>query len=92
LGTPEGAIVLDRILVSPQAMNNQELLESSQDSPPELFEPLTMKKITTPSLEVKEEVTRTPPAPLPSKVTLELQELVLFGEEYDPIVPSQSLP
>jgi hypothetical protein len=35
-------------------MDKQEHLESSQDPPPELFEPLTMKKIPAPSLEVKE--------------------------------------
>uniref|UniRef100_A0A804NQF6 Uncharacterized protein n=1 Tax=Zea mays TaxID=4577 RepID=A0A804NQF6_MAIZE len=56
-------------------------------SPPELFEPLTMKKIPTPSLEVKEEATSTPPAPPPSK---ELQEPVPLEEEFDPVLPSQS--
>jgi hypothetical protein len=59
---PEGAIVLEGIPVSPKAMDKQEYLESSQDPPPELFEPLTMKKIPAPSLEVKEEATSTPPA------------------------------
>jgi hypothetical protein len=49
---PEGAIVLEGIPVFPQAMNKQEHPESSQAPPPELFEPLTMKKI---------------PAPLPSE-------------------------
>ena len=34
----EGAIVLEGIPVSPQAMNKQEHPESSQDPPPELFE------------------------------------------------------
>jgi hypothetical protein len=37
---PEGAIVLEGIPVFPQAMNKQEHPESSQDPPPELFEPL----------------------------------------------------
>jgi hypothetical protein len=70
---PEGAIVLEGIPVFPQAMDKQERPESSQDPPPELFEPLTMKKILSPSLEVKEEATSTPPAPPPSE---ELQEPV----------------
>ncbi|PWZ43742.1 hypothetical protein Zm00014a_038843 [Zea mays] len=70
---PEGAIVLEGIPVFPQAMNKQELPEFSQDPPPELFEPLTMKKIPAPSREIKEEAASTPPAPPPSK---ELQELV----------------
>uniref|UniRef100_A0A804LNS0 Uncharacterized protein n=1 Tax=Zea mays TaxID=4577 RepID=A0A804LNS0_MAIZE len=55
------------------AMDKQEHLESSQDPPSELFEPLTMKKIPAPSLEVKEEAASTPPAPPPSE---ELQEPV----------------
>ncbi|PWZ05413.1 hypothetical protein Zm00014a_040909 [Zea mays] len=63
---PERAIVLEGIPVFPQAMNKQEHPESSQDPPPELFEPLTMKKILAPSLEVKEEAASTPPAPPPS--------------------------
>ncbi|PWZ39717.1 hypothetical protein Zm00014a_044587 [Zea mays] len=45
---PEGAIVLERISVFPQAMNKQEHPESSQDPSPELFEPVTMKKIPAP--------------------------------------------
>ncbi|PWZ33823.1 hypothetical protein Zm00014a_036508 [Zea mays] len=64
---PEGAIVLEGIPVFPQAMNKQEHPESSQDPPSELFEPLTMKKIPAPSLEIKEEAASTPPALLPSK-------------------------
>ncbi|PWZ38592.1 hypothetical protein Zm00014a_043469 [Zea mays] len=48
---PEGAIVLEGIPVFPQAMDKQEHAESSQDPPPELFEPLTMKKILAPSRE-----------------------------------------
>ena len=51
---PEGAIVLEGIPVFPQAMDKQEHPESSQDPPPELFEPLTMKKIPAPSREIKE--------------------------------------
>jgi hypothetical protein len=86
---PEGAIVLEGIPVFPQAMNKQEHPESSQDPPPELFDPLTMKKIPAPSLEVKEEAASTPPAPPPSE---ELQELVPLEEEFDPVLPSQSLP
>jgi hypothetical protein len=62
---PEGAIVLEGIPVSPKAMDKQEHLESSQDPPLELFEPLTMKKIPTPSREIKEEAVSTPPAPPP---------------------------
>jgi hypothetical protein len=50
---PEGAIVLEGISVFPQAMDKQEHPESSQDLPPELFEPLTMKKIPAPSCEIK---------------------------------------
>jgi hypothetical protein len=53
---PEGAIVLEGIPVFPPAMNKQEHPESSQDPPPELFEPLTMKKIPALSHEIKEEV------------------------------------
>ncbi|PWZ57771.1 hypothetical protein Zm00014a_033535 [Zea mays] len=86
---PEGAIVLEGIPVSPKAMDKQEHPESSQDPPPELFEPLTMKKIPAPSLEVKEEAASTPPAPPPSK---ELQEPAPLQEEFDPVLPSQSPP
>ncbi|PWZ44129.1 hypothetical protein Zm00014a_021905 [Zea mays] len=85
----EGTIVLEGIPVSPKVMDKQEHPESSQDPPPELFEPLAMKKIPAPSLEVKEEAASTPPAPPPSE---ELQELVPLEEEFDPILPSQSLP
>ncbi|PWZ04752.1 hypothetical protein Zm00014a_003014 [Zea mays] len=83
---PEGAIVLEGILVFPQAMDKQEHPESSQDPLPELFEPLTMKKIPTPSREIKEAAS-TPPAPPPSK---ELQEPVPLEEEFNPVLPSQS--
>ncbi|PWZ09194.1 hypothetical protein Zm00014a_043717 [Zea mays] len=86
---PEGAIVLEEIPVFPQAMDKQEHHESSQDPPLELFEPLTMKKILAPSREIKEEAAGTPPAPPSSK---ELQEPVQLGEEFDPILPSQSPP
>jgi hypothetical protein len=85
---PEGAIVLEGMLVSSQAMDKQEHPKSSQDPPPELFEPLTMKKIPAPSLEIKE-ATSTPPAPPPSE---ELQESVPLEEEFDPVLPSQSPP
>jgi hypothetical protein len=68
-------------------MDKQERLESSQDPPPESFEPLTMKKILAPSLEIKEEAASTPPAPPPSE---ELQESVPLEEEFDPVLPSQS--
>jgi hypothetical protein len=70
-------------------MNKQGHPESSQDPPPELFEPLTMKKIPAPSREVKEEAASTMPAPPPSE---ELQELVPLEEEFDPMLPSQSPP
>uniref|UniRef100_A0A804RDF3 Uncharacterized protein n=1 Tax=Zea mays TaxID=4577 RepID=A0A804RDF3_MAIZE len=86
---PEGAIVLEGIPVFPQAIDKQEHPESSQDPLPELFEPLTMKKILAPSLEVKEEAASTPPAPPPSE---ELQEPVKLEEEFDPVLPSQSPP
>jgi hypothetical protein len=86
---PEGAIVLEGIPISPKAMDKQEHPESSQDPSPELFEPLAMKKIPAPSLEVKEEAAGTPPAPPPSE---ELQEPVPLEEEFDPVLPSQSLP
>ncbi|PWZ08510.1 hypothetical protein Zm00014a_022634 [Zea mays] len=62
---PEGAIVLEGIPVFAQAMDKQEHPESSQDPPPELFEPLTMKKIPAPSREIKEEAASTPPARRP---------------------------
>ncbi|PWZ23611.1 hypothetical protein Zm00014a_002232 [Zea mays] len=75
--------------VSPQAMDKQEHPESSQDPPPKLFEPLTMKKIPAPSHEIKEEAASTPPAPPSSK---ELQEPVPLEEEFDPVLPSQSPP
>ncbi|PWZ25965.1 hypothetical protein Zm00014a_014223 [Zea mays] len=48
-----------------------------------------MKKILAPSLEVKEEAASTPPAPPPSK---ELQGSVPFEEDFNPVLPSQSLP
>jgi hypothetical protein len=86
---PEEAIVLEGIPVFPQAMNKQEHPESSQDPPPELFEPLTMKKIPAPSREIKEEAASTPPALPPSK---ELQEPVLLEEESNPVLPPQSPP
>ncbi|PWZ57167.1 hypothetical protein Zm00014a_042720 [Zea mays] len=70
-------------------MDKQEHPESSQDPPPELFEPLTMKKIPAPSLEVKEEAASTPPAPSPFE---ELREPVPLEEEFDPVLPSQSPP
>ncbi|PWZ29486.1 hypothetical protein Zm00014a_036725 [Zea mays] len=75
--------------VSPKAMDKQEHPESSQDPPLELFEPLTMKKISAPSLEVKEEAAITPLAPPPSQ---ELQEPVPLEEEFDPVLSSQSPP
>uniref|UniRef100_A0A804NGM1 Uncharacterized protein n=1 Tax=Zea mays TaxID=4577 RepID=A0A804NGM1_MAIZE len=86
---PEGAIVLEGIPVFPQAMNKQEHPESSQDSPPELFEPLTMKKIPAPSREIKEEAASTPPASPPSE---ELQEPVQLEEEFDSVLLSQLPP
>jgi hypothetical protein len=86
---PEGAIVLEGIPVFPQAMNKQEHPESSEDPPPELFEPLTTKKILAPSLEVKEEAASTPQTPPPSE---ELQESVPLEEKFDLILPSQSPP
>ncbi|PWZ39689.1 hypothetical protein Zm00014a_037842 [Zea mays] len=85
----EGAIVLEGIPVSPQAMNKQEHPESSQDPPPELFEPRTVKKILAPSREIKEEAASTPPASPPSE---ELQEPVPLEEEFDPVLTSQLLP
>jgi hypothetical protein len=51
---------------------------------PELFEPLTMSKIIAPSLEIKEEAANAPPTPPPSQVTMELQDPVPLGEEFDP--------
>jgi hypothetical protein len=89
---PEGAIVLEGIPVSPQAMDKQEHPEPSQDPPLEMFELLTIKKIPSPSLESKEEAASTPPAPPPSEVTIELQEPFPLGEEFDSILPSQSAP
>jgi hypothetical protein len=86
---PERAIVLEGIPVFPQAMDKQEHPESSQDPPPELFEPLTTKKIPASSREIKEEAASTPPAPPPSE---ELQEPVPLEEEFDPVLPSQSPP
>jgi hypothetical protein len=80
---------LEGIPVFPKAMNKQEHPESSQDPPPELFEPLTMKNIPAPSCEIKEEAASTPLALPPSE---ELQELVLLEEEFDPVLPSQSPP
>jgi hypothetical protein len=86
---PEGATVLEGIPVFPLAMDKQEHPESSQDPPPEFFEPLTMKKIPAPSLEVKEKAASTPPALSPSE---ELQEPIPLEEEFDPVLPSQSPP
>ncbi|PWZ45141.1 hypothetical protein Zm00014a_019315 [Zea mays] len=73
-------------------MDKQEHPEPSQDPLSEWFKPLTMKKIPAPSSEVKEETASTSPAPPPSEVTLELQEPVLLGEEFDSILPPQSPP
>jgi hypothetical protein len=70
-------------------MDKQEHPESSQDPPPELFEPLTMKKIPAPSHEIKEEAASTPPALPPSE---ELQEPFQLEEEFDPVLLSQSPP
>jgi hypothetical protein len=67
----------------------QEHPKSTQDPSPELFEPLTVKKIPAPSLEVKEEAASTLPTLPPSE---ELQEPVLLEEEFDPVMPSQSPP
>jgi hypothetical protein len=50
-----------------QAMDKQEHPESPQDPLPELFEPLTMKKIPAPFREIKEEAASTPPALPPSE-------------------------
>jgi hypothetical protein len=86
---PEGAIFLEGISVFPQATNKQEHPKSSQDPPPELFKPLTMNKIPSPSLEIKEEAASTPPAPPPSE---ELQEPIPLEEEFDPVLPPQSPP
>ncbi|PWZ12222.1 hypothetical protein Zm00014a_011071 [Zea mays] len=86
---PEGAIVLEGMPVSPQALDKQEHPDSSQDPLPELFEPLTMKKIPAPSREIKEEAASTPLAPPPSE---ELQEPVPLEEEFDPVMPSQLPP
>jgi hypothetical protein len=82
---PEGAIVLEGIPVFPRAMDKQEHPESSQDPPPELFEPLTMKKIPAPPREIKEEAASTPLALPPSE---ELQEPVSLEEEFNPVLPS----
>ncbi|PWZ40831.1 hypothetical protein Zm00014a_031374 [Zea mays] len=86
---PEGTIVLEGIPVFLKAMDKQEHPESSQHPPPELFEPLTMKNIPAPSLEVKEEAASTPSAPPPSE---ELQEPVQLEGEFNPMLPSQSPP
>jgi hypothetical protein len=86
---PEGAIVLEGIPVFPQAMDKHEHPESSQGPPPELFEPLTMKKILALSREIKEEAASTPPAPPPSK---EIQEPDRLEEEFNPVLPHQSPP
>uniref|UniRef100_A0A804M313 Uncharacterized protein n=2 Tax=Zea mays TaxID=4577 RepID=A0A804M313_MAIZE len=72
-----------------KAMDKKEHHESSQDPPPELFEPFTMKKIPAPSREIKEEAASIPPAPPPSE---ELQEPVQLEEEFNPVLPSQSPP
>uniref|UniRef100_A0A804M4T0 Uncharacterized protein n=1 Tax=Zea mays TaxID=4577 RepID=A0A804M4T0_MAIZE len=89
LGTPRRSHSLGRNSSLPQAMDKQEHPESSQDPLPELFEPLTMKKILAPSREIKKEAARTLPAPPPS---VELQEPVQLEEEFDPVLPPQSLP
>ena len=80
---------MEGIPVFPQAMEKQEHPEASQDPPPELFEPLTMKKIPAPSLEIKAEAASTPPALPPSE---ELQEPFQLEEEFDPVLLSQSPP
>uniref|UniRef100_A0A804MLQ6 Uncharacterized protein n=2 Tax=Zea mays TaxID=4577 RepID=A0A804MLQ6_MAIZE len=72
-----------------QSMRSEDpqILEVLPRSLPELFKPLTMKKIPAPSREIKEEAASTPPAPPPSE---ELQEPVPLEEEFDPVLPSQS--
>jgi hypothetical protein len=80
---------LEGIPVFSQATDKREHPKSSQDAPLELCEPLTMKNIPAPSCEIKEEAASTPPAPPPSE---ELQEPVPLEEEFDPVLPSQSLP
>uniref|UniRef100_A0A804UL94 Uncharacterized protein n=1 Tax=Zea mays TaxID=4577 RepID=A0A804UL94_MAIZE len=81
-----GELKIPRFL---KAMDKQEHPESSQGPPPELFEPLTMKKILALSREIKEEAASTPPAPPPSK---EIQEPVRLEEEFNPVLPHQSPP
>jgi hypothetical protein len=76
---------LEGIPVFPKAMDKQEHPESSQDPLPELFELLTMKKISAPSLEIKEEAASTLLASPPSK---ELQEPVQLEEAIDPVISS----
>jgi hypothetical protein len=49
-----------------------------------------MKKIPPPSPEIKEEVISTPPAPPPSEVTLEVQEPVPLGQEFNPATSAPS--
>jgi hypothetical protein len=73
---PEGAIVLEGIPVFPQAMNKQEHPKSSQDPPPELFEPLTMKKIPAPSREIKEEFDPALPSQLPLEEVINISSLL----------------
>jgi hypothetical protein len=51
-----------------------------------------MKKIPAPTLEVKEEAASTPLGPPPFEVTLELQEPVPLGEDFNSILSSQSPP
>jgi hypothetical protein len=48
-----------------------------------------MKKIPASSCEVKEEAASTPPAPPPFE---ELQEPVPLEEEFNPVLPYQSMP
>ncbi|PWZ09985.1 hypothetical protein Zm00014a_000112 [Zea mays] len=65
-------------------MDKQEHPESSQDPPPELFEPLTMKKIPAPSLEVKKKLQ----APRQHRRPLRSYKSQSLEEEFDPFAIS----
>jgi hypothetical protein len=60
----------------------------NEDGFPKLLRACTIRQHHR-SLEIKEEVASTPPAPPLSE---ELQEPVPLEEEFDPVLPSQSLP
>jgi hypothetical protein len=82
---PEGAIVLEGILVSPQAMDKQEHPESSQDPRRSCLSPSPWRRFQHRPVRSKKKLQALPPSE-------ELQEPVQLEEEFNPVLPSQLPP